>query len=70
MRIGSESSAHPGISVIRDPASRTPAHPTSRKGSPHGPCAAFRAAGGQRYAVYELVRLEAAGHFNGRIEEP
>ena len=37
---------------------------------PHGPCASFRAAGGQRYAVYELVRPEAAGHFDGRFDEP
>ena len=37
---------------------------------PHGPCAAFRVAGGQRYAVYELVRPEAAGHFDGRFDEP
>ena len=35
---------------------------------PHGPCAAFRAAGGQRFAVYELVRPEAADHFLGRID--
>lgn len=37
---------------------------------PHGPCAAFRAAGGQRYAVYELVRPEVAGYFDGRIDDP
>ncbi len=37
---------------------------------PHGPCASFRVAGGQRYAVYELVRPEAAGHFDGRIDDP
>ncbi len=37
---------------------------------PHGPCAAFRAAGGQRYAVYELVRPEAVSHFEGRMDEP
>ena len=36
---------------------------------PHGPCASFRAAGGQRYAVYELVRPEAATHFDGRIDD-
>ena len=36
---------------------------------PHGPCASFRAAGGQRYAVYELVRPEAATHFDGHIDE-
>jgi len=35
---------------------------------PHGPCASFTAAGGQRYAVYELVRPEAAAHFDGRID--
>ena len=37
---------------------------------PHGPCASFRAAGGQRYALYQLVRPEAATHFDGRIDEP
>jgi hypothetical protein len=37
---------------------------------PHGPCASFRAAGGQRYAVYELARPEAARFFEGRVDEP
>ncbi|HET9444593.1 MAG TPA: VOC family protein [Acidimicrobiales bacterium] len=37
---------------------------------PHGPCAGFRAPGGQRLAVYELVRPEAATHFDGRMDEP
>ena len=36
---------------------------------PHGPCASFCAAGGERYAVYELVRPEAATHFDGHIDE-
>ncbi len=36
---------------------------------PHGPCASFTAAGGQRVAVYELVRPGAAAHFDGRIDE-
>jgi hypothetical protein len=36
---------------------------------PHGPCASFRAAGGQRYAVYELVRPEAATHFDGVFDD-
>lgn len=35
---------------------------------PHGPCASFRTAAGQRLAVYELVRPEANGHFDGRID--
>jgi hypothetical protein len=35
---------------------------------PHGPCASYRAAGGQRYAVYELVRPGVDAHFAGRIE--
>ena len=35
---------------------------------PHGPCASFRAAGGQRYAVYQLVRPGAATHFAGRLD--
>lgn len=35
---------------------------------PHGPCAAFRAVGGQRLAVYELTRPGAADHFTGRID--
>ena len=36
---------------------------------PHGPCASFTAAGGQRIAVYELVRPGAAAHFDGRIDD-
>ncbi len=36
---------------------------------PHGPCASFRAPGGQRVAVYELTRPQAAAHFVGRIDE-
>jgi hypothetical protein len=36
---------------------------------PHGPCAAFRAPGGQRLAVYELTRPEADGFFTGRMDE-
>lgn len=35
---------------------------------PHGPCAGFRAAGGQRYAVYQLLRPDAATVFDGRID--
>src|ERR671919_721193 len=35
---------------------------------PHGPCAAFRAHGGQRFAVYELTRPEAYTHFTGRFD--
>jgi hypothetical protein len=35
---------------------------------PHGPCASFRAEGGQRFAVYELTRPGAADHFTGRID--
>lgn len=35
---------------------------------PHGPCASFTAAGGQRYAVYELVRPDASHHFDGRFD--
>jgi hypothetical protein len=35
---------------------------------PHGPCATFTADGGQRYAVYELVRPEANEHFVGRVD--
>ena len=36
---------------------------------PHGPCAAFRAPGGQRLAVYELTRPQAEGFFTGRIDD-
>jgi hypothetical protein len=36
---------------------------------PHGPCASFRAPGGQRLAVYELTRPHADRHFAGRIDE-
>jgi hypothetical protein len=35
---------------------------------PHGPCASFTAEGGQRYAVYQLVRPEAVHLFDGRID--
>ena len=35
---------------------------------PHGPCASFDAPGGQRLAVYQLVRPQAAEHFAGRID--
>lgn len=36
---------------------------------PHGPCASFTLAG-QRLAVYQLTRAGAAGHFDGRFDEP
>jgi catechol 2,3-dioxygenase-like lactoylglutathione lyase family enzyme len=36
---------------------------------PHGPCASFTAPGGQRFAIYELTRPEAAGKFDGRIDD-
>ena len=36
---------------------------------PHGPCASFRLEGGQRYAVYQLVRPGVDAHFAGRIED-
>jgi hypothetical protein len=36
---------------------------------PHGPCASFRAAGGQRFAVYELVRPGVDRHFAGRFDK-
>jgi hypothetical protein len=36
---------------------------------PHGPCASFTAAGGQRFAVYELARPQVATHFDGRIDD-
>jgi hypothetical protein len=36
---------------------------------PHGPCASFRAPGGQRLAVYELVRPNANEFFAGRFDD-
>ena len=36
---------------------------------PHGPLASFEAAGGQRFAVYELTRPEAATHFDGVFDD-
>jgi hypothetical protein len=33
---------------------------------PHGPCCSFRAPGGHRIALYQLVRPEVAEHFEGR----
>jgi len=35
---------------------------------PQGPCASFRASGGQRLAVYELTRPGAADMFAGRVD--
>ena len=35
---------------------------------PHGPCAIFAAAGGQRLAIYELTRPDANEHFAGRFD--
>jgi hypothetical protein len=35
-------------------------------GIPHGPCRAFTAAGGHRFALYELTRPGADAHFAGR----
>ena len=37
---------------------------------PHGPLASFEAVGGQRFAVYELTRPDAAGKFEGVFDEP
>ncbi len=36
---------------------------------PHGPLASFEAAGGQRFAVYQLTRPEAAGKFEGIVDD-
>ena len=36
---------------------------------PYGPCASFRAPGGQRLAVYELIRPDADRYFAGRTDE-
>jgi hypothetical protein len=36
---------------------------------PHGPCASFRAPGGQRLAVYELTRANADEFFAGRMDD-
>ncbi|HEX8099337.1 MAG TPA: hypothetical protein VF660_03940 [Actinomycetota bacterium] len=33
---------------------------------PHGPCVSFAAPGGHRLALYQLIRPDAAAHFNGR----
>jgi hypothetical protein len=33
---------------------------------PHGPCCSFRTPGGQRLALYQLTRPQAAAHFEGR----
>ena len=37
---------------------------------PQGPCASFVAPGGQRLALYELVRPGVAESFAGRFDEP
>jgi hypothetical protein len=36
---------------------------------PHGPCASFRAPGGQRLAFYQLARPGADQSFAGRIDD-
>ena len=36
---------------------------------PHGPCAAFRVDGVQRYAIYQLTRPHVDEHFAGRFDE-
>jgi hypothetical protein len=36
---------------------------------PHGPLASFEAEGGQRFAVYQLTRPEAAGKFEGIVND-
>jgi hypothetical protein len=36
---------------------------------PHGPCAGFRLASGDRFAVYELVRPGVDAHLAGRSDE-
>ena len=36
---------------------------------PHGPLASFEATGGQRFAVYQLTRPEAATHFDGVFDD-
>lgn len=33
---------------------------------PHGPCSSFETPGGHRIAMYQLIRPEAADHFQGR----
>ncbi len=33
---------------------------------PHGPVCSFRTPGGQRIAIYQLTRPDAARHFDGR----
>jgi hypothetical protein len=35
---------------------------------PHGPCCSFTAPGGQRVALYQMTRPEAAAHFEGRFD--
>jgi hypothetical protein len=39
-----------------------------RFGIPHGPCAAVRAPGGQRLAIYQLTRPQADEHLAGRFD--
>jgi hypothetical protein len=35
---------------------------------PHGPCCSITTPGGHRVALYQLVRPEAARHFDGRVD--
>ena len=40
--------------------------PTATFEIPHGPCCSFRTPGGQRLALYQCTRPEAATHLDGR----
>ena len=40
--------------------------PERRLEIPHGPCCSFRAPGGHRLALYQLVRPGVGAHFEGR----
>jgi hypothetical protein len=40
--------------------------PTATFDIPQGPCCSFRTPGGQRLALYQRTRPEAASHFDGR----
>ena len=35
---------------------------------PQGPCRVFRASGGHRFALYQLIRPDFLGHFEGRLD--
>jgi hypothetical protein len=59
------------VGSLRDALAESEAHGWVREQTfeiPHGPCCSFHTPGGQRIALYQLTRPEAARHFEGRFD--